>query len=542
MQNTVCHLPKPVNEAVLSYASGTEHRQALVDALDTLEGRELEIPLIIGGKEIRTGDIDVCIQPHAHRKVLARYHKAGSNEVQMAIDACQKAKVDWEHLSYPMRASIFLKAAELLSSKYRYVLNAATMLNQSKNPFQAEIDSACEMVDFWRFNSWYMQEMFKEQPLYSSPGTLNYCEYRPLEGFIFAVTPFNFTSIAGNLPTAPAMLGNVVLWKPASTAVYSGYHIMKILQEAGLPEGVINFLPGSGSTVGTAALESPMFAGLHFTGSNVVFHQMWKRIAGNIERYRSYPRIVGETGGKDFLVAHPSADLDALVTAIVRGAFEYQGQKCSALSRMYIPRSVWPKLKEMLADQLKTVKIGPVQDFSNFMNAVIDQSAFAKIRNSIEAARASTEAKVLFGGGCDDRVGFFIEPTVIETADPFYTTMVDELFAPVLTTYIYKDNEFDEMLMLCDRTSIYGLTGCIFAQDRHAIHRAFDALRHAAGNFYINDKPTGAVVGQQPFGGSRKSGTNDKAGAMMNLQRWVSVRSIKETLVPSTNYRYPFMG
>jgi 1-pyrroline-5-carboxylate dehydrogenase len=363
-----------------------------------------------------------------------------------------------------------------------------------------------------------------------------------LEGFIFAVTPFNFTSIAGNLPTAPAILGNVVLWKPASTAVYSGYYIMKILQEAGLPDGVINYLPGSGFNVGNAALDSPMFAGLHFTGSNSVFSSMWKRIADNLDHYKSYPRIVGETGGKDFLVAHPSADMEALSAAIIRGAFEYQGQKCSALSRMYIPQSLWSKLREMLIEQLKTIKVGPVQDFSNFMNAVIDQSAFNKTRNVIEASKASTEATIIFGGGCDDRIGFFIEPTVIETSNPFYSTMVEELFAPVLTTYTYKDNEFEDMLALCDRTSMYGLTGCIFARDRYAIDQAFNMLRHAAGNFYINDKPTGAVVGQQPFGGARRSGTNDKAGAMTNLQRWVSVRSVKETFVPPTNYRYPFLG
>ena len=542
MQNTISNIPKPVNEPVLSYAPATPPRQALQEALLRLEGQEMEIPLIIGGREVRTGNLDLCIQPHAHAKVLARYHKAGANEVRMAIEAAARAKSDWENLPYPMRASIFVKAAELLATKYRNVLNAATMLSQSKNPFQAEIDSACELVDFWRFNPWYGQELFKEQPAYSPTGILNFCEYRPLEGFVFAVTPFNFTSIAGNLPTAPALMGNVVLWKPASTAVYSGYHIMKILQEAGLPDGVINFLPGSGSQVGGPALDSPQLGGLHFTGSNAVFNQMWKTIAGNLGRYKSYPRIVGETGGKGFLVAHPSADLEALATAIVRGAFEYQGQKCSALSRMYIPQGLWPKLKDILAAQLKTVKIGPVQDFGNFMNAVIDKPSFDKTRGYIEAARASSEARVLFGGRCDDSVGYFINPTVIETTNPSYVTMVEELFAPVLTAFVYPDAEYIEVLRLCDQTSVYGLTGCVFSKDRYAIYQAFRALRHAAGNFYINDKPTGAVVGQQPFGGARGSGTNDKAGAMVNLQRWVSVRTVKETFCPPTQYPYPFMG
>lgn len=541
MQNSVSNLPKPINEPGLNYAPGTPGRTALQEALARLEAQEIVIPLIIGGKEVWTGGVETCIQPHAHAKVLARYHKAGAKEVQMAIEAAARAKSDWENLPYPMRASVLIKAAELLSGKYRYILNAATMLGQSKNPFQAEIDSACEMIDFWRFNPWYGQELFKEQPPYSPTGTLNYCEYRALEGFVFAVTPFNFTSIAGNLPTAPALMGNVVLWKPASTAVYSGYHIMKILQEAGLPDGVINFLPGSGSQVGGPALDSPHFAGLHFTGSNGVFNQMWRTIAGNLGRYKSYPRIVGETGGKDFLVAHASADLEALATAITRGAFEYQGQKCSALSRMYIPKCLWPKLKEKLIENLKTIKIGPVQDFGNFMNAVIDKSSFDKTRGYIEAAKSSPEAEIVFGGGCDDRVGYFIEPTVIETTNPSYVTMVEELFAPVLTVFVYPDGEYLETLRLCDQTSIYGLTGCVFSQDRHAIYQAFRALRHAAGNFYINDKPTGAVVGQQPFGGARGSGTNDKAGAMINLQRWVSIRTVKETFCPPTDYRYPFL-
>ncbi len=542
MQNTVGNLAKPVNEPILGYGPGTSERALLAEEIARLEDSQLEIPLIIGGRQVRTGDMGECIQPHAHGKVLATYHKAGAKEVQAAIAASQKAKADWEALPYQMRASIFVKAADLLATKYRYTLNAGTMLNQSKNVFQAEIDSACELIDFWRFNTFYMQELYKEQPMYSSSGTLNYCEYRALEGFVFAVTPFNFTSIAGNLPTSPAIMGNTVLWKPASTAVYSGYFLMKLLAEAGLPDGVINFLPGSGAEVGNPAMDSEDFAGIHFTGSTEVFQGMWRRIGANIQKYKSYPRIVGETGGKDFLVAHASADVEALTTAIVRGAFEYQGQKCSALSRMYIPKSLWGDLKERLIEQLKTVTMGPVQDFGNFMNAVIDKTTFDKARGYIERAAASKDAEIIFGGGCDDSTGYFIEPTVIVTTDPHYESMVEEIFAPVLTAYVYKDDEYEQALRLCDQTSVYGLTGCVFAQDRYAIMQAVDMLRHAAGNFYINDKPTGAVVGQQPFGGSRGSGTNDKAGSMQNLQRWTSVRTIKESFVPPTNYRYPFMG
>jgi 1-pyrroline-5-carboxylate dehydrogenase len=416
------------------------------------------------------------------------------------------------------------------------------MLNQSKNAFQAEIDSACELIDFWRFNTYYMQQLYKEQPMYSPKGVLNYCEYRPLEGFVFAVTPFNFTSIAGNLSTAPAMMGNTVLWKPASTAVFSAYYLMKVLQEAGLPDGVINFLPGSGANVGDPVLDSKDFAGIHFTGSTEVFQGMWKTIGGNIEKYRSYPRIVGETGGKDFLVAHVSADIAALATAVVRGAYEYQGQKCSALSRMYIPESIWGELKDRIIAQLKTVKMGPVQDFGNFVNAVIDKATFDKTKGYIERARAASDAEVIYGGGCDDSTGYFIEPTIIVASNPQYESMVEEIFAPVLTAYVYKDEEYEETLRLCDRTSIYALTGAVFARDRYAIDRAMNVLRHSSGNFYINDKPTGAVVGQQPFGGARGSGTNDKAGSKLNLQRWVSVRTIKENFIPPTDYRYPFMG
>ena len=542
MHNTTGNIPRPANEPVLSYAPGTAPRDALKAELKRLTSEPIEIPLIIGGQEVRTGDMGKCIEPHRHASVLATYHKAGPQEVAAAIEACQEAKADWEALPYVMRASIFLKAAELLAGKYRYTLNAATMLNQSKNAFQAEIDSACELIDFWRFNTYYMQELYKEQPLYSPHGQLNYCEYRALEGFVFAVTPFNFTSIAGNLPTAPAMMGNTVIWKPASTAVFSAYLLMKVLQEAGVPDGVINFLPGPGAKVGRLVLDSPQFAGIHFTGSTDVFQGMWKTIGSNIQRYKTYPRIVGETGGKDFLVAHASADPDALTTAIVRGAYEYQGQKCSALSRMYIPAGMWPELKTRIIAQTETIKMGPVQDFSNFMNAVIDQATFDKTVQYIERAKQSSAANIVCGGGADDSEGYFIEPTLIQAMDPQYESMVEEIFAPVLTVYVYDDDDYEKALELCDRTSMYALTGCVFAQDRYAIDKAMKALRHAAGNFYVNDKPTGAVVGQQPFGGSRGSGTNDKAGSKLNLQRWTSVRAIKENLVPPTDYRYPFMG
>ena len=542
MNNTVGNIPKPINEPIFSYAPGTEPREKLQAELKRLESMEIEIPLIIGGKEIKTGKFGTCIQPHAHGKVLARWHKAGVKEVEMAIEASQAAKKDWEALPWQQRAMIFMKAAELLATKYRYTVNAATMLNQSKTPFQAEIDSACELVDFWRFNTYFMQELYKDQPMYSPTGMLNCVEHRPLEGFVFAVTPFNFTSIGGNLPTAPAMMGNTVLWKPASTGVYASYFIMQILKEAGLPDGVINFVPGSGSQVGNPVMASPLLAGLHFTGSTEVFQGMWKTVGDNIQNYRTYPRIVGETGGKDFMVAHPSADPEALKTAIVRGAYEYQGQKCSALSRMYLPKSLWAAIKDDLVAQIKSIKMGPVQDFSNFMNAVIDKGSFDNTKKFIDNARAASDAEVLCGGGCDDSVGYFIEPTLIVTTNPQYESIVEEIFAPVLTAYIYEDDQFEQALELCDQTSMYALTGCIWSTDRYAVMKAIDKLRHAAGNFYVNDKPTGAVVGQQPFGGSRGSGTNDKAGSLMNLQRWVSVRTIKETFVPPTDYRYPFMG
>lgn len=541
MQNTVSNIPKPINETVYSYAPETRQRILLKKELYRLEQEQIEIPLIIGGKEIKTGRLGRCIQPHNHRSILGVFHMAGDKEVLMAIEASQKAKAEWQAVPYQQRASIFLRAAELLSSKYRWTLNAATMLNQSKNAYQAEIDSACELVDFWRFNSYFMQELYKEQPLYSPQGTMNYVEYRPLEGFIFAVTPFNFTSIGGNLPTAPAMMGNTVLWKPASAAVYSNYFIMKILQEAGLPDGVINFIPGSGSQIGKAALASPLLSGLHFTGSSDVFNDMWTFIGKHIRNYKTYPRIVGETGGKDFLAAHISADPEALIAAIIRGAYEYQGQKCSALSRMYLPKSLWLRIRDELIEKIRNIKMGPVQDFSNFMNAVIDKSAFDNTLSYIDHARSAPDAEILCGGGGDDTDGYFIKPTLILTTNPHYKSMVEEIFAPILTAYIYEDEDYEKMLELCNQTSAYGLTGCVFAQDRYAICKAAEKLRYAAGNFYINDKPTGAVVGQQPFGGSRGSGTNDKAGSSLNLLRWVSVRAVKENFLPARDYRYPFM-
>lgn len=542
MQNTNSNIPKPLNEPVYSYALQTPERAALKEALKQLESEQVEIPLIIGGKEVRTGNLGTCIQPHDHQKTLGQYHKAGEKEVQMAIEASQKAKPEWENLPFQQRASVFLKAAELLATKYRYTLNAATMLNQSKNAFQAEIDSACELIDFLRFNSYFMQELYKEQPLYSPTGVLNMVEHRALEGFVFAVTPFNFTSIAGNLPTAPAMMGNTVLWKPASTAVYAPYFLMKLLQEAGLPDGVINFIPGSGSQVGNPVLASPLFSGLHFTGSTEVFQGMWNTIGANIRNYRTYPRIVGETGGKDFMVAHASADPQTVITAIIRGAYEYQGQKCSALSRIYLPKSLWAVIKDDIIDQIKSIKMGLVQDFENFMNAMIDEASFDNTKRYIDHAGTASNAEIICGGGCDKSSGYFIEPTLVVTTNPHYESMVEEIFAPFLTAYIYDDNHYEQTLELCDQTSMYALTGCVFAQDRYAVMKAVDKLRHAAGNFYINDKPTGAVVGQQPFGGSRGSGTNDKAGSMLNLQRWTSMRTIKETLNPPTDYRYPFMG
>ncbi len=540
MANGLFRIPEPRNEPILSYAPGTPERGALKAQLAELSGRELEIPLVIGGREVRTGRIAEARVPHRHGQRLARWHQAGPAEVQAAIEAAMEARKAWGAMAPHDRAAIFLKAADLLAGPWRQVLNAATMLGQSKTPYQAEIDSACEIIDFWRWNPHFMERILEDQPR-SPPGQWNRLEYRPLEGFVFAVTPFNFTSIAANLPTAPALMGNTCVWKPASSAVYSAWHILKLLEVAGLPPGVINFVPGSGRAVGDPAIASPDFAGLHFTGSTSVFHGMWRTIGENLERYRGYPRIVGETGGKDFVFVHPSADVDAAAVALVRGAFEYQGQKCSAASRAYVPESLWPQLRERLLGMVAEIKMGEVEDFTTFMGAVIDRDAFARIEKYIQIARASSQAKILHGGRCDDSKGFFVEPTVIETVNPRFQLMEEEIFGPVLTIFVYADIRLDEALELCNSTSPYALTGAVFARDREAIVDMGRRLVDAAGNFYVNDKPTGAVVGQQPFGGARASGTNDKAGSMANLLRWVSLRAIKETFDPPTRFEYPYM-
>ncbi len=540
MANGIFNVPTPVNEPVLAYGPGSREKKELKEKLSEMKGKEVEIPIIIGGKEVKTGKMADCRCPHDHNHLLGRYHKAGEKEIEMAIDAALKARKEWAEMEWESRAAIFLKAADLLAGPYRSILNAANMLNASKTVFQAEIDSACELIDFYRFNPYYMEQIYKQQPA-SSRGCWNYVEQRPLEGFVFAVTPFNFASIAGNLPTSPAMMGNVVLWKPASSTVYVAYYIMQLLKEAGLPDGVINMVPGPGGSVGNPVMASEHLAGVHFTGSTAVFQSMWKTIGSNIAKYKTYPRIVGETGGKDFVFAHVSADLVELAVAIVRGAFEYQGQKCSAASRAYIPKSLWPELKKKLVDLVSQIKMGDPEDFTNFMCAVIDRAAFETITGYIDFAMNSTEAEFVTGGNYDDSKGYFIEPTIIETTNPKFKTMEEEIFGPVITIYVYPDEDFEKTLHLCDETSPYGLTGAVFARDRKAVIMATKILRNAAGNFYINDKPTGAVVGQQPFGGSRASGTNDKAGSMINLQRWVSPRTIKENFVPPRDFRYPHM-
>ena len=538
--DAIIKVPQPSNEPVFNYAPGSTEKAALKAQLKELSGETMEFPLIIGGKEVRTGNLADCRCPHDHKHVLARYHKAGPEEITMAVKEAKKAWKDWSQMDWVSRASIFLRAAELLATKYRYVLNAATMLGQSKTPHQAEIDSACELIDFYRFNPYFMNMIYNEQPE-SSAGIWNYMEYRPLEGFVFAVTPFNFTSIAGNLPTSPALMGNVVLWKPASSAVYSAYFLTQLWKEAGLPDGVINFIPGPGRYVGDPVLEKEDLAGIHFTGSTSVFQSMWKTIGNSIMNYKSYPRIVGETGGKDFIFVHASADVEAVAVAMLRGAFEYQGQKCSAASRAYVPKNLWPDLKKNLVDQIKTIKMGDTSDFSTFMGAVIDKPAFDSIVEYIEYAKNSNDSEIIAGGGYDDSKGYFIEPTVVVTTDPKHKLIEEEIFGPVLTIYVYPEKEYEKTLELCDATSPYALTGAVFANDRTAVQTAMRYLRHAAGNFYINDKPTGAVVSQQPFGGARGSGTNDKAGSYINLLRWVSSRSVKETLNPSKDYRYPYM-
>lgn len=534
------NVPQPINEPIKSYAPNSAERGALQARLKELASKPVEIPMIINGREIRTGKMGKVLAPHNLALHLADYHMGGETEVLSAIDAAAKAHGEWSSWSWEERAAVFLKAAELLAGPWRMTLNGATMLGQSKTVFQAEIDSACELIDFFRFNAHYARKILEEQPA-SSAGIWNRMEHRPLEGFVFAVTPFNFTSIAGNLPTAPALMGNTVVWKPASTAVYSAYYIMKLLQAAGLPDGVINLVLGSGSAIGNPAMNHPSLAGIHFTGSTSVFQGMWRTIGQNIDRYRSYPRIVGETGGKDFIFVHPSADVEDVTTAIVRGAFEYQGQKCSAASRAYIPKSLWKPLEKRLREEIATIKMGDVADFSTFMGAVIDQASYDSVKGFIQRARKSKDAEVVIGGGGTDARGYFIEPTVILAHTPDYETMVTELFAPVMTIYVYPDKKFSETLKMCDATSPYALTGAIFSADRSAVREAVAALRFSAGNFYINDKPTGAVVNQQPFGGARASGTNDKAGSILNLVRWVSPRSIKETFVPPKGYRYPHM-
>ena len=534
-------IPKPINEPIRNYEPGSPEKASLKEKLAELSQKEIEIPLIIGGKEVRTGDTGKCIMPHNHGHVLATFHQAGEKEVTQAIESAQVAWKQWSTTPLQERAAIFLKMAELLTGPYRDTINAATMLNMSKNVFQAEIDAACELIDFWNFNCWFAQELYNHQPMYSPEPTKNSMEHRSLEGFVFAVTPFNFTSIAANLPSAPALMGNVAIWKPASSTVYPAYFIMKLFKEAGLPDGVINFIPGRGSVVGPLVMDHPNLAGVHFTGSTSVFQNMWEHIGGNIKQYASYPRIVGETGGKDFCIAHESVNKEALVTAMVRGAYEFQGQKCSAMSRAYIPSSIWSDIEEKLLTEMATITMGDPSDFSNFMNAVIDKNAFDSIKEFIDDAARADDADIIFGGKCDDSIGYFIEPTIIITKNPMFRTMCEEIFGPVLTIYIYDSSEWKETLKLVDSTSPYALTGCVMANDSHAIAEASRILKHAAGNFYINDKPTGAVVGQQPFGGRRASGTNDKAGSMFNLARWVSQRTIKENFDPPTDYRYPFM-
>lgn len=534
-------VPVPTNEPVYTYAVGTKERKLLKAAIDEARSKQIDIPMYIGGKEVTTSKKVTIAPPHDHQHILGQYNQGEKSHVTDAINAALAAKKNWENLAWEDRAAIFLKAAELISGKYRYELNAATMLGQSKNPYQAEIDSACEITDFLRFNVQYMSEIYKQQPPVSGKGVWNRVEQRPLEGFVFALTPFNFTAIAGNLPSCVAMMGNVVVWKPSNTQIYSANVLMKIFREAGLPDGVINLVYVSGPDAGDVIFQHPDFAGIHFTGSTGVFQDIWKTIGDNIHRYKTYPRIVGETGGKDFIVVHPSADLKAANTALVRGAFEYQGQKCSAASRAYIPKSLWPALKESMTSDVKSFTIGGTEDFTNFFNAVIDEKSFDKLAKYIDRAKESNEAEIVVGGTYDKSKGYFIHPTIIEASKPDYETMVEELFGPVLTVYVYEDARFEETLDIVDTTSIYALTGSIIAQDRYAINLATDKLRHAAGNFYVNDKCTGAVVGQQPFGGARGSGTNDKAGSMINLLRWVSPRTIKETFNPDTDYRYPFL-
>ena len=538
--NAIFQLPKPINEPILSYAPGTPQRAALKQAIAEAKASVRDIPMVIGGQEVRTGNTKQVNPPHEHAHVLANFHQGDAGHVEQAITAALNAKKDWENLSWDQRAAIFLKAADLLAGPYRARINAATMLGQSKNAFQAEIDSACELIDFLRFNASFAEQIYTGQTQ-SSPGVWNRMEYRPLEGFVFALTPFNFTAIAGNLPASPALMGNTVVWKPANTQIFAAQVIMEVFMKAGLPDGVINLVFVDGPTAGEVIFNHPDFAGIHFTGSTGVFQDVWTKIGANIKKYKSYPKIVGETGGKDFIVAHESADVEALAVALIRGAFEYQGQKCSAASRAYIPKGIWPTLSALLKKHLSEITVGTVEDFRNLVNAVIDRKSFDKLKAAIGRAQESAVAEVWAGGKCDDSKGYFIEPTIILCQDPMYETMQEELFGPVLSLYLYEDAEFERALELVDGTSSYALTGAVFAQNRYALDLATKRLSNSAGNFYINDKPTGAVVGQQPFGGGRASGTNDKAGSILNLYRWVSPRTIKETWVPPTAVGYPFM-
>ena len=537
----VIQLPPPVNEPVLSYAPGSPERAALKAALATVGGETLDIPIVVGGHEIRTGITVDVVSPHCHNRVLARVHQADAATITKGIQAAATAHREWSTWRFEERAAVFLKAADLLAGPWRQVLNGATMLGQSKTAFQAEIDAACELIDFWRWNVAFAERLYREQPV-SGPGMWNRIDHRPLEGFIYAITPFNFTAIGGNLPSAPALMGNVVLWKPSPSAALSNYYILKLLEAAGLPPGVINFVPGEARQVSGWLLADRTLAGIHFTGSTEVFQLLWRSVAERLHEYATYPRLVGETGGKDFVLAHPSADPEALAVALVRGAFEYQGQKCSAASRAYVPASLWPRLKSRLHDMIADIRVGDVADFRNFMGAVIDRKAYDRIKGYLDAARREPGVTFIAGGESDDSIGYFIQPTLIQVENPNYRIMCEELFGPVLSLYVYPDAKWLETLDLVNRTSPYALTGAVFAQDRRAQGEADRALRHAAGNYYINDKPTGAVVGQQPFGGARASGTNDKAGSILNLVRWVSPRTIKETFNPSKDYRYPYMG
>ncbi|MFQ5890250.1 MAG: L-glutamate gamma-semialdehyde dehydrogenase [Gemmatimonadota bacterium] len=533
--------PPPANEPVLGYVPGSPERAEIRTTLQGMSAEEIEIPLIIGGEEVRTGQRVDVVMPHDHGHILARAHRAGTEETHAAIEAAREAWREWSAWSWEDRAAVFLRAAELLAGPWRATLNAATMLGQSKTVHQAEIDAACELIDFWRFNVHFASRLYEEQPE-SAPGQWNQLDHRPLEGFVYAITPFNFTSIGGNLPTSPAIMGNVSIWKPATTAILSSYYIMRVLEEAGLPPGVINFVPGDSAAMSEVLLASPELAGIHFTGSTATFQLLWRQVAENLSDYRSYPRVVGETGGKDFIVAHASADPQALAVAVVRGAFEYQGQKCSAASRVYVPANLWPEVRDRVGEMLSEIRVGDPADFQNFMAAVIDRSAFDSITGYIEHARQSAETEIVFGGGFSDEVGYFIDPTVVLAQDPGHRLMCEEIFGPVVTVHVYPEKRWEETLALVDATSPYALTGAVFAREGGAIRQAASALRHAAGNFYINDKPTGAVVGKQPFGGGRASGTNDKAGSILNLLRWVSPRAIKETFAPPRDYRYPFLA